>query len=114
VRNRLAAKSGPALDQPSRDDSPAAPARRLSWIKVLRRVPEVEPLAYPTCPGRLRISSLVTDHSFIDHIVSHLRTTGSGLFFPARTSSTPPPTMTSVCRAKADGVLYSQGLAPDE
>ena len=114
-RKRLTADSHPAPNQQSpRDDSPAARARRLSWAKLLRRVLEIEPLACPTCPGKLRILSFITDHAVVDHIIAHLRRTRPGLFPPVRGSPTPTPTETSVCRADADGFIYAQDFPPDE
>jgi len=113
-RKRLTADSDPAPNRPPRDDSPAARARRLSWAKLLRRVLEVEPLACPTCPGKLRILSFITDQAVVDHIIAHLRRTRPGLFPPARGSPTPATTETTICRADADGFIYAQDLPPDE
>jgi hypothetical protein len=108
-RLRLAADSEPATVSP-RDDSPAVRARRLTWAQLLRRVLEIEPLACPTCPARLRIVGFITDPRVVDRILAHLRRTRPGLFPPPRASPAATPTL---CRADADGVLFAQDFPPD-
>jgi hypothetical protein len=96
-RKRLTANSDPAPNQPPREDSPAARAHGLSWAKLLRRVLEIEPLASPTCPVRLRTLSFITDHTVVDHIFAHLGRTRPGLPpLPAAVPHQPRPTPPSV------------------
>jgi hypothetical protein len=113
-RQRLAAAAADPTPVPfPRDDSPPARARRLSWAQLLRRVLELDPLACPTCPGRLRIVSFLTDRAVVDHIIAHLRRTRPGLFPPPRGSPARQPMAPTVCRADADGFLYAQDVPPD-
>jgi hypothetical protein len=107
-RLRLAADSAPPVRP--RDDSPAARARRLTWAQLLRRVLEIELLACPTCPARLRIVGFITDPRVVDRILAHLHSTRPGLFPPPRGSPAATPTL---CRADADGLLFAQDSPPD-
>lgn len=108
-RTRLAADSAPATVRPP-DDSPAARARRLTWAQLLRRVLEIEPLACPTCPAKLRIIAFITEARVVDRILTHLHRTRPGLFPPPRASPAVTPTLQ---RADADGVLFAQDFPPD-
>jgi len=71
---------------------------------------EIEPLAGPTCPARLRIVGFITDPRVVDRILAHLRRTHPGLFPPPRASPAATPTL---CRADADGFLFAQDFPPD-
>ena len=53
-----------------------------------QQIVEVDPLACPTCHGRMRLVALITQRSVIDQILTHLRTRGTT---EARVGARSPP-----------------------
>lgn len=62
-------------------------AARYRWAELLRRVFEVEPLAWPRCAALVRIVAVITDPAVISRILTHrARVQGR-----ARRARSPPP-----------------------
>ena len=69
---------------------PVVPAVRLApteatrcWAALWQQIVEVDPLAYPTCRGPMRLVAFITQPSVIDQILTHLRTRASAARGPA-------------------------------
>jgi hypothetical protein len=47
--------------------------RRRSWARLIKKVNEADPLAWPRCSGPLKIISLIGDGPVIERILRHLK-----------------------------------------
>jgi hypothetical protein len=57
---------------PSAPLSVAAPARRASWARLLRRILEVDPLLCPACGIEMKVISVITEPQVVDKILRHI------------------------------------------
>ena len=88
-----AAADTPPLIVPATRLAPSEATRR--WAALLQQIFEVDPLAWPTCHGAMRIVAIITQTSVIDQILTHLRTraahaTHAGARSPPADAPTPP------------------------
>ena len=72
AKAELVAADAPPAIVPAPRLPPTEATRR--WAALLQQIFEVDPLACPTCQGRMRIIAFITQTSVIDQILTHLRT----------------------------------------
>jgi hypothetical protein len=58
--------------RPSVQPEMAAPARRATWARLLRKIFEVDPLLCPTCQVEMCVVSVITEPAVVDQILRHL------------------------------------------
>jgi putative transposase len=81
-RKRYRPEEGKAATAPVADAAAKAD-RRASWVRLLRKVFEVE-LTCPRCGAELAIVSFITEPATIDRILAHVQADGTDLLFDAR------------------------------
>jgi hypothetical protein len=66
------------------DVTPEVRSRRRSWVRLLRRIFEVDPLLCPRCEVQMRIVAVLTEPTVVDRIVRHVNRTGGTSPFAER------------------------------
>ncbi|MGB7296247.1 MAG: hypothetical protein WBC70_11715 [Candidatus Aminicenantales bacterium] len=46
---------------------------RRGWAEMIKKVYEVNPMAFPKCQGEMRIIAFLTDYAVVDRIINHLK-----------------------------------------
>ena len=83
----LTLTQSPESDDPDPEiPDPARQAAKDAWVKLVRKVYEVDPLPCPKCGTQMRVIALIEDPAVIERILSWL-----GLWEPLRVSAPSPP-----------------------
>jgi hypothetical protein len=72
----------------ARDEVRNARALRRSWVRLIRRIYEVDPLVCPSCGSEMKVIAFITEHDVVDAILRHLAKT------EARSPRGPPGAVT--------------------
>ena len=72
-RRKQGLEAKPPEAPPIEDDTPEARAPRRPWVRLIKKIYEVDPLLCPECSAPMRIITFIEKQEVIRKILEHLK-----------------------------------------